>query len=311
MTAIVIGPALVAALLAQSPTPPTGSRLPNGQQITVQDGDTVIVPGHTRIRLIRRVDAKVRALYSAADHRLILLVDEADATGAPDGRVDSQLVFTDVSGEWPLGERWEGTAAVDEYVPVDRSSLIAGYGFRTTTGLVQLLPSGSAFESDLFQDRTAVGVVRYRSASRGILGNTLDFDAAERAVLAGEARRGALTSANGASNPSAGAVPGGVTGGTPAPVRVGGGIQPPTKIVDVKPVYPAEAMASRPQGTVIIEATIGTDGTVQNAKVLRSIPLLDAAALTAVTQWRFTPTLVNGQPVPVIMTVAVNFTLGK
>ena len=58
-----------------------------------------------------------------------------------------------------------------------------------------------------------------------------------------------------------------------------------------------------------IEATIGPNGQVQEAKVLRSIPLLDAAALEAVKQWVFTPTLLNGVPVPVIMTVTVNFTL--
>ena len=78
---------------------------------------------------------------------------------------------------------------------------------------------------------------------------------------------------------------------------------------DVKPIYPAIAQSARVQGIVIIEATIGPGGTVQEAKVLRSIPLLDAAALDAVKQWVFTPTLLNGLPVPVIMTVTVNFTL--
>jgi protein TonB len=60
---------------------------------------------------------------------------------------------------------------------------------------------------------------------------------------------------------------------------------------------------------VIIEALIGESGKVQDARVLRSIPLLDQAALDAVRQWAFTPTLVNGSAVPVIMTVTVNFTL--
>src|SRR6266853_1692466 len=95
----------------------------------------------------------------------------------------------------------------------------------------------------------------------------------------------------------------------PAPVRVGGNIKQPTKVKDVKPVYPAIAQSARVQGVVIIEATIGPNGAVQEAKVLRSIPLLDAAALDAVRQWQFTPTLLNGVPVPVIMTVTVNFTL--
>jgi TonB family protein len=116
-----------------------------------------------------------------------------------------------------------------------------------------------------------------------------------------------------------GGVVGGVVGGLPeapppppppvAPVRVGGNIRPPTKIKNVNPVYPSIAQSARVQGVVIVEATIGPDGKVSDARVLRSIPLLDQAALDAVRQWVFTPTLLNGVPVPVIMTVTVNFTL--
>ena len=95
----------------------------------------------------------------------------------------------------------------------------------------------------------------------------------------------------------------------PAPVRVGGNIKQPQKVRDVKPTYPGIAQSARVQGVVIIEATIGPDGKVKDAKVLRSIALLDQAALDAVRQWEFTPTLLNGVPVPVIMTVTGNFTL--
>jgi TonB family protein len=94
-----------------------------------------------------------------------------------------------------------------------------------------------------------------------------------------------------------------------APVRVGGNIRPPTKVHDARPVYPIEAQDARVQGVVIVEATIDESGRVVQACVLRSIPMLDEAALQAVGQWEFTPTLLNGNPVPVIMTVTVNFTL--
>jgi TonB family protein len=94
-----------------------------------------------------------------------------------------------------------------------------------------------------------------------------------------------------------------------AAVRVGGNIKQPTKILNVAPVYPPEAMADHVQGVVIIEATIDAAGSVRDTRVLRSIPMLDQAAVDAVRQWQFTPTLVNGQAVPVIMTVTVNFTL--
>ena len=93
------------------------------------------------------------------------------------------------------------------------------------------------------------------------------------------------------------------------PVRVGGNVKTPAKVKDVPPVYPPDALAARIGGVVILEATIDTDGRVYDAKVLRSIPLLDNAALEAVRQWEFTPTELNGMRVPVIMTVTVNFTL--
>jgi TonB family protein len=93
------------------------------------------------------------------------------------------------------------------------------------------------------------------------------------------------------------------------PVRVGGEIRQPTKVADTKPVYPEAAQAARVQGVVIIEALIDESGAIANARVLRSIPALDQAALAAVSRWRFTPTGLNGRPVGVVMTVTVNFTL--
>ena len=94
-----------------------------------------------------------------------------------------------------------------------------------------------------------------------------------------------------------------------APVRVGGNVKAPTKTKDVQPVYPDEAREARVQGVVILEVTVDAAGLVGDARVLRSIPLLDAAALEAVQQWEFEPTVLSGRPVSVIMTVTVNFAL--
>ena len=88
-----------------------------------------------------------------------------------------------------------------------------------------------------------------------------------------------------------------------------GNIQAPTKVTDVPPIYPPVAQAARVSGVVILEAVIGPDGRVTDVQVLRSVALLDAAAITAVRQWVYTPTMLNGVPVPVIMTVTVNFQL--
>jgi TonB family protein len=91
-------------------------------------------------------------------------------------------------------------------------------------------------------------------------------------------------------------------------VHVGGKIQPPMKVKNVAPVYPEIAKSARVTGAVVIEATIDEDGKVVDTKVLHSVPLLDQAALDAVRQWEYTPTQLNGKPVPVVTTVTINFT---
>jgi protein TonB len=93
------------------------------------------------------------------------------------------------------------------------------------------------------------------------------------------------------------------------PLRVGGSISRPERIRYVAPVYPPIARAAHVEGIVVVEAVLGADGRVREARVLRSAPLLDAAAIAAVEQWQFTPTLLNGQAVPVVMTVTVVFSL--
>jgi protein TonB len=93
------------------------------------------------------------------------------------------------------------------------------------------------------------------------------------------------------------------------PVRLHSGMKAPVKTTDVAPIYPAIAQGARVQGVVILEAVLDAAGRVQSVGVLRSIPLLDQAAVDAVRQWRFTPALLNGEAVAVVMTVTVNFTL--
>lgn len=93
------------------------------------------------------------------------------------------------------------------------------------------------------------------------------------------------------------------------PLRVFGGVKEPTKIKDVRPEYPAIAQAARVAGIVIAEIVVDRDGGVRDAKVLRGVPLLDEAALNAIRQWRYLPTMLNGVPVEVVMTVTVNFVL--
>ena len=91
-------------------------------------------------------------------------------------------------------------------------------------------------------------------------------------------------------------------------IRVGGQIRPPIRIKEVAPIYPAIAQSARVQGDVVIEATIDEEGKVADARVLKSVPLLDQAALDAVRQWEYQPSLLNGVPTVVILTVTIKFT---
>jgi TonB family protein len=285
--------------------------IPPGRVIQAKDGDTIVVDHSARLRIVRRTDANIRAIYSQSQHWVVLLADFAGRGGVePDGAADLTYTFSEVTNDWPLGERWEGSAVIEEY-SLAGSGNGSGFGLRMQSGLVQLLLEGGALP-DAFEDSAALGCVRYRVVNVGTPGGALSFDAAEpRAVSAAVAfakRRAAETRP---VTPTTSPGPRDVSGNASvslAPVRVGGNIAVPQKVHDVKPILPAAAAQARITGVVIVELTIATDGTVVNAKVLRSIPLLDQAALDAVRQWRYTPTLINGTAVPVILTATVNFT---
>ena len=120
---------------------------------------------------------------------------------------------------------------------------------------------------------------------------------------------------------SAGGVLGGIIGGTgggppPPPkaalqrIRVGGNVQQANLIHQVMPQYPQIAKTAHISGTVILHAIIGKDGTVQNLTYESGPPLLMRAAMDAVRQWRYRPTMLNGDPVEVDTTISVVFTLG-
>jgi protein TonB len=98
----------------------------------------------------------------------------------------------------------------------------------------------------------------------------------------------------------------------PKLARVGHqGIREPKKIVHVAPEYPVIAQRAGVEGTVILEAILDATGRVDRLRVIKSQMLLDDAAMRAVQQWRYSPTELNGVPVPVLMTITVRFTLSR
>ena len=95
----------------------------------------------------------------------------------------------------------------------------------------------------------------------------------------------------------------------PPPIRVGGQIQNARILSKVQPDYPEEALAASVTGTVKLEAVIAVDGSVRDVKLISGHPMLTAAAIEAISQWRYRPTKLNGQEVEVITLIDVNFNL--
>ncbi len=127
-----------------------------------------------------------------------------------------------------------------------------------------------------------------------------------------------------------GGVPGGVPGGsmggvmgsilsstpvavpkvaTPQRVRVSMGVQAGLLIRKVQPAYPPLARQARIQGTVLLQAEISKDGTIENLRLISGHPMLAPSAIEAVKQWKYRPYILNGEPVEVETQITVNFTL--
>ena len=288
---------------------------PQGQTIDARGANLVVVSPTADVRLVRRGDANVRAIFDAARRSLILLVDYVSWDGhEPDDRVDATFRFYGVEGEWPLDARWQGRAILEDYSLIGMPTLL-GIGLRTQDGLVQILGGPPALRAaERFAQKPALAALSFRSGGRSN-GGEVTFAIAE----AREVEIAARTVANPGTVSSGltfmiNGVPAVPSSGSPAtypppgaPVRVGGNIRTPPRIVDAAPVMPEVARQAGIRGVVILEIVIGVDGKVTDAKVLRSIPLLDQAAIDAALQWRYAPTLLNGAPVPVIMTATVNF----
>jgi protein TonB len=94
-------------------------------------------------------------------------------------------------------------------------------------------------------------------------------------------------------------------------IRVGGNVAQANRVSAVTPVYPAEAKQSRIQGTVKLEITIDKEGHVANMSVVSGPAELVRSAIDAVRQWVYKPTLLNGEPVSVLTTVDINYTLAQ
>jgi protein TonB len=116
-----------------------------------------------------------------------------------------------------------------------------------------------------------------------------------------------MTDGNVGSNP---VVPSPPKTNQPARLKRGGDVEEALLLSQTKPAYPLLAIQTRTQGDVVLRAIIGKDGSVAELQVVSGHPLLVKAAMDAVRQWRYKPTLLNGEPVEVDTTITVSFRLG-
>jgi TonB family protein len=202
----------------------------------------------------------------------------------------------------------------EESTPVDANALGGQLRGLAEHGQTRILVGWSPAE--VYPGCTAVAKLQEATKDAGVLvaQPVGDVDVYREKVMEACAQVEAAEAAAGTSEAPGEAVSGerGLPDAPPPPVdpvRVGGTIKEPRKLKNVNPEYPGIARQARVQGVVILEATIGPQGHVTEVRVLRGIPLLDQAAIDAVKQWEYTPTLLNGVPVTVIMTITVNFQL--
>ncbi|MGA2261953.1 MAG: TonB family protein [Acidobacteriota bacterium] len=176
-------------------------------------------------------------------------------------------------------------------------------------------------------DQAAIDAVKQWRYSPTLLNGQAVRILANVEVPFGSATTSAAVSQRGVIGEVAGGIPSGVAsgiiGGAPSvqsinpavqapkrePVRVGGSVQETKILKRVEPVYPELAKRARVEQIVVLEVTVNEEGFVSNVRVIRGHPLLDQAATDAVKQWVYSPTLLNGEPVPVVATVTVIFSL--
>jgi TonB family protein len=292
--------AFSSAVTAQQP--PLRPPPPPGVDISARDGDRIIVDDDARIQIVRRRQATLRTIFSKEDQLLIVLVDYAKPGEFPDGQVDWAFNFYQVDGAWPLGPRWEGLTAMYQYEGDPPSP--RGLAFDTPQGLVQLVPNGRDLPKP---DSSVFAVLTFRGSS-GSARSRVSFAEAEVIQLTDAAKSAA---SGGNVSTTIGPVGSGMTGTGTSSLSFTGAIRGPSnaprKIRDVAPIYPEAARQARVSGIVILELQLDVNGTVTDARVLRSIPLLDAAAIEAVKQWQYEPMIVNGKAIPIPLTVTVPF----
>lgn len=292
------GPALAQPSVRPAP--------PSGRQIEAADGDTIVIDGHARVSVVRRHEADVRVVAMPESHAMLVIADWQAVEPSFDRGIERVWRFTDVSGQWPLDARWQGRVTL--YEP-DAPHGSAGpmLVLETPAGRVEF-HGGRAFDPT---PGTAVVMTFNGMSGSGQI--AASFDEAERRAMSGDftpsfAMSSMGTGGLGFSSEVAIAAPPGRTPGQPTtPARVPSNLRGPIVVKRVEPQWPAEAQTAGVHGMVVVQIAVAPDGSVRDARVLRSVPMLDEAALAAARQWRFTPAGPEGRADPLMFTTVFRF----
>jgi TonB family protein len=180
-------------------------------------------------------------------------------------------------------------------------------------GLRRSVTSNSSGRFDFPAVAPGMYVLETKLAGFGSLRQELDLSPARNRDVAVTLQVGQLQETVSIRGRRAGQDPQAQLPSAARPVRVGGVVQAPLKVLDERPVYPATMRDAGLSGVVPIEAVIGRDGSVSAVRVMSAQvhPDFAIAAADAVRKWRYSPTLLNGVPVEVVMTVTVQFDLER
>ncbi len=195
---------LAASHMPAAQRPQNRAPVPLGQDIVARDGDRVIVEEDARVQIVRRRAATVRAIFDQPQRMLTVLIDYPPRPGEmPDGGVDSMMTYFDVEGDWPLGERWEGSTTIEEYT-IELGRFGSGFGLTTPGGVVQLLPGAVAGAGSLEPHQrhpATIAVLSYQGFGGGG-GHVppISFDQAEQEQLAQAASQAASRGLGGGAN---------------------------------------------------------------------------------------------------------------
>lgn len=318
LASTVLVPLTTCLLLQQAAPPPSASR-----RIVVRDGDTIVIPPGVSASIDRSRDGEARLVFGTHPREIVLMFDEARGDAPPDGLVD-RVWRLQLEEDFPLDLLYRGPARLEEIDPIAQGEVQSRMNptLVTPAGRLQLGASNAAAAAP-----AGTTVLRITQGTGRMLNDTTwpdarTFDAVEQVWVNHLEEKKAFLRLEGRMASTMPVEPQrDERRPEPAPPsppmrmdavqRLPGAVAP-RLIREVKPHYSAGAMERGIQGRVEMDVTIAADGTVSDVKVTRPLdPELDQIAIDTVRQWRFSPATVNGQPVPVIVTVENSFTLKR